>query len=236
MRSIYIHQKNPVSLSYDRKKLSNKKFQEYNDNQQLEHHFIQEDPKSYLNNIRSGTYQITAKDSFTFATAKDIRRTYFQSDSVYRFMMRYLNVNLFKKSQMGSNCVMKHVSQPLQSVSSTFYPEDCLDINASDYYQLWFKGMNQPLYLCGDTKLFDDTHHQRTLLDILCKTGRRTVLGLTSGHELTSFDIEKVKNVTQEEEPIDILDTPFYEFRIFDDHPNHKGLCLLMNHVLVELD
>jgi hypothetical protein len=235
-RIIYIHQKNPVSLSFDRKKLSNNKFEEYNDTRQPDHHLIQEDPKSYFYNIRSGMYQITAKDCFTFASAKDISRTYFQSDAVYHYMMRYLNVNLFNKSQIGSNCVMEHVSQPLQSVSSTFYPEDCLDINASDYYQVWFKGMSQPLYLCGDTKLFDDTNHQRSLMDMLCKTGRRTVLGLTSGHEFTSFDIEKVKNITQEEEPMDILDTPFYEFRIFNDHPYNKGLCLLMNHVLVDLD
>lgn len=234
-RNIYVHQKNPVSLSFDRKKISNNKFQEYTNSLELAHTQIHEDRTSYFYNIRNGMYQITQNECFTFSSARDISRTYFQSDQVYHYMMKYLNLNLFHKSQIGSNCIMPHFQLPLQSVSSTFEPEDCLDMNIQDYYQVWFKGMNQPLYLCGDTKLYDNNNYTRTLMDIICQMGRKTVLGLTSNHELTSFDIEKVKNISQEDEPLDILDTPFYEFRVFND-PNIKNLSLLVNHVLVDLD
>lgn len=235
-RSIYLHQKNPVSFSYARNRLSKPNFESFVDARRTEEtpDLIHEDRSAYLHFVKNGNYQISDQHCYTFCSAADIKKSYFQFDQIYHYLMKHLCLNFFDLKNQSSDCSVRCIPSSIRSVTSTFYPEDSLEMNDDDYYEVWFKELNQPLYFGLNSRLYDDNGNQKSLLDIIYRNPKRSVLGLNSQHGLRSFHIAKIKNVNREEEPITELDTPFYCYQV--ESESHEKLPVLVNHILVDLD
>lgn len=238
-RNILIHQKNPISFSFDRQSLNKENFKRFVVCREIEDENSpwksSELSKDYIHFVHNSVYQFQKSYAYAYLSGKDIERFYHQFEQLYYFLMHNLRMNFVDVGDQSScgkvTCVPKHVN----FVASTLRPQDVLEINNSDYYQVSIRGLKHPLYFSLDTKLYDDNGNQKSLLDILYRTGKRKVLGLSSDHELKTFEIENVKNLNLEEEPLDILDVPFYEFSVFQENPKDK-LSVLMNHIIVDLD
>lgn len=234
-RTIYLHQKNPVSFCYGRNKLSKPKFEAFVQSKDQEDHptMIHEDRSAYLHFIKNGLYHTTENQCFTYCSASDIHKSYFQFDQIYHYLMQNLRLNFVNLENQYSDTSVECLQKPIRSITSTFYPEDSLELNDQDYYEVWIKGKHKPLYLGLNTRLYDDNGNQKTLLDIVYRlSGQKRLLGLSSQHQLTTYQIERIRNLNREDEPIDELDTPFYSFEI----ESQCRLPLLVNHILVDLD
>lgn len=234
-RTIYLHQKNPVSFCYGRNKLSKPKFEAFVRSKEPEEHpiMIHEDRSAYLHFFKNGLYYMNENQCFTYCSGADIHKSYFQFDQIYHYLMKHVHLNFFNLENQYSDTTVECIQKPLRSISSTFYPEDSLEINDQEYFEVWIKGKNKPLYLGLNTRLYDNDGNQKPLLDIVYRlSGKRRLLGLSSQHQLTTYEIERIKNLTRDDEPIDILDTPFYSF----DVETQCKLPVLVNHILVDLD
>jgi hypothetical protein len=127
----------------------------------------------------------------------------------------------------------------IKYICSTFYPEDILEINCDDYYKITIKNQHRPIYLQTTANLYDESGDRKSIIDIVHRMGRRRVLGLNDDHEFRAFDIDKVENVTPEDENISVLDTPFYSIGILrdvNDYVKDSNHCVLIDQILVELD
>jgi hypothetical protein len=258
MRTIYLHQKNPVSFSYQRNKISKSNFESFMSSKVKEDHAMIHDyfdivdgrsqrfkpsfsdlvfnePNSkYLNFIHDNIYHHDDEKTYAFCSASDLHRSYFLYDEIYHFLIKHLHMNFFDLKQTSSSSKVTCIETPVHSITSTFHPEDSLEINDQDYYQVWIRGFKRPLYLGMNTRIYDDNGNQKTLLDILYNfPGKRRILGLTSAHKLCSYEIERVKNLNRDLEPIDELDTPFYSYQIKSEL---SKLPILIDHILMDLD
>jgi hypothetical protein len=235
MRSqLFVHQKNQLSFSYTQGRLTKDNLHQYIQSKTREETqiTIQHDPSVYLHNIKDGMYNLdNQRNIHTYCSLEKLRRLYYQSDSVYFYLLRNLSLNLF--SSQSDNLSRNKI----EYVCSTFYPEDILEINQQDYYKISIRGSLQPLFLQQSVYLFDDTGHRGSILDIVHRMGKRKVLGLNDQHEFRTFEIERVENITSEDENITELDTPFYAIGIVrkaEGSTRHN--TVLINQILVELD
>lgn len=232
---VFVHQKNHLSFSYPKSKLTKENLHQYIDSQTREEYrpMIQQDPSVYLHIVKDGIYYMDSGKIHTYCSSEQLNRVYHQSDSVYYFLMRNLRLNVFCKQEDQWR------QEKIQYVCSTFYPEDILEMNL-DYYKISFKESHRPLYLHPNTKLFDESGHRKSILDVVHRMGRRRILGMDDTHRFQTFDIEKVENITSDEENISVLDTPFYSIGIVRDEQRDKDRnmrgSILMNRILVELD
>ena len=232
---LFVHQKNHLSFSYPKSKLTKENLHRYIDSQCREEYspMIQQDPPVYLHVAKDGIYYMDGGKIHTYCSSEQLNRLYHQSDSVYYFLMRNLKLNVFCKTEE------RWRQEKIQYVCSTFYPDDILEINL-DYYKITVKESHRPLYLHPSTVLFDESGHRKSILDVVHRIGRRRILGMDDTHKFQTFDIVKVENITSDEENISVLDTPFYSIGIVrddqrDDQRDMEG-SILMNQILVELD
>lgn len=228
---LFVHQKNYLSFSYPKTKLTKENLHRYIDSQSREEYspMIQQDPSVYLHIVKDGIYYMDRGNIHTYCSSDQLNRVYHQSDSVYYFLMRNLRLNVFCKKEE------QWKQEKIQYVCSTFYPEDILEMNL-DYYKITIKENHRPLYLHPNTKLFDESGHCKSILDVVHRMGRRRILGMDDTHRFQTFDIDKVENITSDEENITIFDTPFYSIGIVRDEERNMGGSILMNQILVELD
>jgi hypothetical protein len=81
--------------------------------------------------------------------------------------------------------------------------------------------------------LFDHSGNKKSLLDIAYRLGTKRILGLNDKNEITSREIQKILHLDEDQEPVDFLDTPFYEILLEQtDGPQ----TILMENVFVSLD
>lgn len=225
MRSkIFVHQKNSLSFSYERFKITKSNFQTYLKKKHSE--YIQQDPSIYLQVSKNGIYQFSYQDIQTYCRLSDLKRCFYQSDDVYFFLLKYLQLNFFDPCDQ-----MKRVSQKLEYISSTFHPEDILEVNQDDYYKVFIKNQHRPLYLQTSVGLYNESGHQKKLLDLVHQLGPRRVLGLNESHHPEVFCIERVQNVTPDDDELSFMDPPFFEIGL-----NQERLPVLMDKILVDLN
>jgi hypothetical protein len=233
MRSQFlIHQKNQISFSYPKGKLTKDNLHQYIESKTCEEsqRIIQHEPSVYFHTIKDGIYNLDhQRNIHTYCSLESLSRLYHQSDSVYSYMLRNVSLNLF--SVHGFRLTFQ---EKIEYVCSTFYPEDILEINLEDYYKISIRGCLRPLFLQQSAHLFDDSGHRQSILDIVHRMGKRKVLGLNDQHEFRAYEIERVENITSEDEPITVLDTPFYAIGLIHDKSTRSSL--LMNQILVDLD
>lgn len=247
MRSqLFVHQKNHVSFSYPKSKLTKENLHRYIENQFREDYtpMIQHDPSMYLHVVKDGIYRMGHRNMYAHCSGEQLRRVYHQSDSVYYFLMKNLYLNLFSVHEAdkthgtggrtGGRTGFDTRQTNIQYVCSTLYPEDILEIN-QDYYKITIRDQHQPLYLQSSARLYDESGHRRAMIDIVHRMGRRRILGMNSEHEYQSFDIDRVENITSDEDNITVLDTPFYSIGIVKE-VNERANTVLMNQILVDLD
>ena len=232
MRSqLFVHQKNQLSFSYPQGKLTKDNLHQYLQSKTREETqpTIQHDPSVYLHTVKDGIYYIDSqRNVHTYCSLESLRRIYHQDQYLIYYLLRHLGLNLF--CSLGNSLSRSKV----EYVSSTFYPEDVLDINCQDYYKISIRGNVRPLYLQQTVHLFDDSGHRSSILDIVHRMGKRKVLGLNDQHEFRTFEIDRVENITSEDENITELDTPFYTIGVVRDLTSRSSV--LMNQILVELD
>jgi hypothetical protein len=232
MRSqLFVHQNNLISFSYPKGKFTKESFHQYLQSKTREdtQTIIEHDPSVYLHAVKDGIYQIDYKrDIKVYSSLGNLKRLYHQSDSVYYYVLRNLSLNLFRDRAFSP------IKEKVEYVSSTFYPEDILEINQQDYYKITFSKIVQPLYLQRSVKLYDESGNRKSILDIVHRMGKRKVLGLNHDHEFQTYEIARVENITSEDENITALDTPFYAIGVIRESKDNN--CVLMNQILVDLD
>lgn len=228
---IFVHQSNKLSFSYSRSKMTKRNFENYMESKTLEDNqqIIQQHPYNHLHIVKDGIYQLDVLDNVhTYCSIKDLHRCYYLSDDLYFFILKHLKMNLF-----SIDCGIKCLPTQINHISSTFYPEDILEVNTQDFYKIYIRNRYEPLYLQTDVKVYDETGNRRNLMDILHQLGRRRVMGVNSKHHFEVFEIEKVQNVSPDDE-ISILDTPFYSIGIVrEEKQSHP---VLVNQILVDLN
>jgi hypothetical protein len=229
-KQLFVHQNNLLSFSYRRGKFTKEKFDEYLQSKTREETqpILQHEPSVYLHTVKDGIYDIDYKNNVhLYCSLGNLKRLYHQSDSVYYYVLRHLNLNLFYNRTYSPS------QEKVEYVCSTFYPEDILEIN-QDYYKITFRDIVRPLYLQSSVKLFDESGHRKSILDIVHRMGKRKVLGLNHNLEFQTYAIERVENITAEDENITVLDTPFYAIGVTRESEGDN--CVLMNQIFVDLD
>ena len=235
MRSqIYIHRNNSVSFSYYKFNITKQGFQKYVLDQTPEEYkpLIQSDPYHYIHAVKSGVYQIDKGDHvYTLCSLQKLHDIYAKSDQLYYFLMKnlYLNTYLIRPPTLS------FYGSVIQHVSTTFYPEDILEVNQEDYYKIYIRGLNKPLHLQTSAKLINESGESKPLLEILYRMGKRRVLGINTNLQLQEFEIERVQNVSHSDDhDHSIFNTPFYAIGFLKD-PSQPS-TILMDQILVELD
>ena len=232
-RKLLIHQKNPVSFSYSRNQFTQSQLAlSSSKHDSLQESIVSPNHWSSLHFVKNNTYQYTDQQGFTFLNSKVFERAYFQYEPLYYFLLDKLKLNRFDLRRGNSNCLVTSIEQDMKYVCSSFHPDFESD---DDYYQVLIKGSKNPLYFSLQTCLFDDNGNVKSLLDIVYRTGKRKILGLSSSHELKTFEIQSVKNLNSEDEPLDLLETPFYQIGVTVDE-NSDNLPVMCDHILVSLD
>ena len=221
--SLFIHQKNPVSFSYDRKTFLRENFKTFLTLRQPDSRSVWE-----RNFIREA-YLLNPKEVFAYINGRHFEKMFLQNEQMYHFLMKNLKITFVNPTETASNGVVSCVGEGVNFVSSF----NCLE-DDQDYYQVFIKGFEYPLYFSSETKLYDNGGNQKKLLDILYRTERKRILGLCKQHMLKDYEIVRFRNLNSEEDDLDILDSPFYEFCVSKEHEDHR--TLLVDHILVDLD
>lgn len=230
-----MHQKNQISFSYARQSLTLNRFQAFMDSRTEENYpqMITEDRSAYLHFVKNNTYWIDEKNNtcYTNCSSAEIARTYFQFNEIYFYLMKHLSLNCFGVSDSNLDITKSR----MLSVSSSFRHEYSVEgAYVSDtYYKVIFKDGGRPLYLNLQSNLFDHSGNKKSLLDIAYRLGTKRILGLNDKNEITSREIQKILHLDEDQEPVDFLDTPFYEILLEQtDGPQ----TILMENVFVSLD
>jgi hypothetical protein len=228
--SLFIHQKNPISFSYDRSTFVREKFDRFlKVRRQPEHCEF----KNWNRNFIREAYLLNPKEVFTYINGRHFEKIFLQNEEMYHFLMKNLKMTFVNPVEKASNGVVSCVRENVNFVSSTS-ELNLLEEQTKDYYQLFIKGFEYPLYFSSSTKLYDNDGNQKKLLDILYRTERKRILGLCKQHMLKDYEIVRFRNLNSEEDDLDILDSPFYEFCVSKEHDEHR--TLLVDHILVDLD
>lgn len=233
IRPIYCHKKNVVSFSYPKTSFTKKNFEKYTASQEREEYtpMIQHDPSVYLHVVKDGVYDIcNPRFNHTFCSLENLNRLSHQSDMLYHFTIRNLYMNFFSldgKWKCEPNAV--------KYITGTFYPEDILEMNIDEYYELHIRNKNRPIYLQTCAKLYDECGNRKSLLDLVHRMGKRRLLGLNDKHEMEIFEIERVRNIIPEDDETSFIDPPFYSIGIIRNETK-ESRAILMDNILVSLD
>ena len=238
MRSVvFCHKKNHLSFSYCKSSLTKENFTKYCDSKQREDYvpMVQHDPSVYLHVAKDGMYRFEFGTNDTFCSLDELKRTYHQSDDVYFFLMKNLNLNFFKLYYKTN---VERIPTRIKYITSTFCPEDVYEINLEDYYKIYIKDKRDPLYVQKSSKLYDESGNRKPLVDLVHRMGKRRLLGLDLNHRIKTFDIERVQNILPEEDDSALtLEPPFYEIGIeTETHDKEDSHPVLMDNILVHLD
>jgi hypothetical protein len=220
--SLFIHQKNPVSFSYDRATFVRENFKKFFKLRQQDHRGVWE-----RNSVKEA-YQMTPKEVLVYINGRHFEKMFLQNEQMYHFLIKNLKMTFVNPTETYSNGVVSCVRESVNSISSF----NCLE-DDEDYYQIFIKGLEHPLYFSSNTTLYDSNGNQKNLLDILYRTEKRNILGLCKQHMIKDYEIIRFRNLNSEEDDLDILDSPFYKFCVSKEN-EHK--TLLINHILVDLD
>jgi hypothetical protein len=231
IRPIYCHKRNVVSFSYPKTSFSKQNFEKYTSSQQREEYtpIIQHDPSMYLHVVKDGVYHIcNPQFNHTFCSLENLNRLSHQSDMLYHFTIRNLFLNCFDGNK-SEGLKMKYIT-------STFYPEDVLEMNVDEYYEIHIKNKFRPLYLRPCSRLYDEYGERKKLIDLVHRMGKRRLLGLNDKHEKEVFEIERVRNIIPEDDESDFIDPPFYSIGIVYEDTKYNPTTVLMDNILVDLD
>jgi hypothetical protein len=241
-RNLFIHKKNNVSFSYKTNSINHYNFNIYNTSL-IDHHTPTDTHsivhKIYryrtlnnqyhnINTIKDGVYHHNKKWIHTFINVNDLYQLYQKSPNLYLYVLNLLYLDTMESTK---KLAPSHISY----LSSTYTSQNPLNINYLPYYQVHMKNSYQPIYLQEKAKLFDSNGNKVSVLDIVSKLGKRTILGLDNNHNLKEFDISKIVLINPNHNK-NIFDLPFINigFQIMNKTVLYNSLIL--NNIIVELD
>jgi hypothetical protein len=192
---------------------------------------IHEDRSNYLHFIKDGIYHSEYQKYFTFCSGNEIVKSSQQYDIIHHYLIKSLRLNFFDITSPNSDTTIYFIPRHIKNINHSL--EECEE-NNNEYYQIFVKGIHTPLYLKLSTKLYDDNCHQKRLFDIIHGISKRKILGLNYQHQLKTFEIDKVKNITKYEERFNSSNIPFYEYEFYGDQEYKNQI--LINQILVDLD
>lgn len=229
-KQLLIHQNNRLSFSYQRNHISKQSYINYKSSlTKPDYNYVQSDDSQHLSIIQNGIYNKNNNHTFTICNLSDIHRSYYLSDNLYFYIIKNLFLNTLDDLEFNHKINFIKV----KSISSSFYPEDILEINLHPYYKIKLQEKHYALNLSYNSKVYNESGHKKTINELLSSVGQIRLMGLNNNHQLNEFKVESIQ-VIEPIEASNFYDTPFYSLVI--PQPNNINYNIIMDPLIVELD
>jgi hypothetical protein len=241
-KQLLIHKKNNVSFSYQSGSLNKYNFQKYNMNTReyeiKSHNTVELVHQTYqpftlnnqyhnINTVKDGIYHINDDWVHSFVNINYLYNMNEKSSNLYSFVMKLLQLD-----NVDFNGRMKNVfNNNICFLTSTFQPEDCLDVNLNDYYEVYIKNKHEPIYLQENARVYDEQGMPMTIFNLIHKFGKRKLLGIDKNQFVCEYEVSKVIVKNPVDEMKNVFDVPFLGLGVI--HTFNKPI--IMDNIIVNV-